>query len=90
MRGACVRWRCLGVALLGLWGCQTSQPSLKPPTHEEYILPPADDPRFSLPPNFPKEVLDSGTPKKELPKPGEQFRGPGSANYGQLPGSSGF
>jgi hypothetical protein len=63
---------------------------IKPPLHEEYVLPPSDDARFSSPPTFPKETLDSGMMKKEPPKPGDQFRGPGSARFGTGPGMGGY
>jgi hypothetical protein len=70
-----MRMRWLGTALLVLAGCNTPDP-LKPPTHEEYILPPANDPRFSNPPVYPKEVLDTEQFKKDKPKPNDPSQGP--------------
>jgi hypothetical protein len=67
----------LSAALLSLAGCQAPNTTIKPPLHEEYILPPAEDSRFSSPPTFPKETLDSSLFKKQMQKPGEQFQGPG-------------
>jgi hypothetical protein len=80
-----MRW--LGAALLALAGCQTTDTNLKPKVPEEYTVPPADDARFSSPPAFPKETLDSGMLKKdkEQGKPGDQFRQPGSG-FGVGPG----
>lgn len=52
------RW--LAAALFGAVGCYSTQPNLKPTLKEEYILPPADDSRFSNPPTFPKETMDYG------------------------------
>lgn len=52
--------------LLAIVGCQTSRPGFrKPPLVEEYVLPPADDSRFSNPVSYPRETL-----QKDLPKPG--------------------
>ena len=76
MRGtrAVVRW--LGALLLAMAGCQSTDPPLKPNIPDEYILPPRDDRRFSSPPEYPKETLDSGMFKKEPPKPGDQTQQP--------------
>jgi hypothetical protein len=52
--------------------------------HEQYILPPSDDPRFSSPPAYPKDTLDTGQfNKKQQTKPNEQFQGPGRFGAGQ-------
>jgi hypothetical protein len=68
----------MGKRALGLWlcaafmaaaGCQTPNPLKKPKMTPEYVLPPADDARFSAPPAYPKEMLDTGQFKKELSKP---------------------
>jgi hypothetical protein len=67
MRRASVGLRYLGAGLLVLAGCHGPE-TLKPPLHEEYVLPPNDDPRFSTPPAYPKETLDSGSPKKDEKK----------------------
>jgi hypothetical protein len=77
--GRPVRW--LGLILSCLCGCQ-APPSLKPPLHEEYVLPPQDDPRFSQPPTFPKETLDTGMMKKDSPKPGDPMRGATPPRFG--------
>jgi hypothetical protein len=58
------RW--LGAALLIVIGCQNTEPSLKPKLKREYVVPPADDSRFSSPPTYPKETLDTGQFKKDL------------------------
>ena len=55
----------LSVAILLLSGCQGPNPNLKPKLHPEYVLPPTDDARFSSPPTYPKETLDTGQFKKE-------------------------
>jgi hypothetical protein len=83
MRLKCLLWGLLGIAIAALSSCTTPQPSLKPPLHEEYVLPPGDDPRFSTPPTYPKEALDSGLPKKDPSKAGgDSFRGPGAPRFG--------
>ena len=51
----------LGAVLLGLTGCYSTgtdsnpKPSLPP---EQLVVPPANDPRFSRPIEFPKEALN--------------------------------
>jgi hypothetical protein len=91
MRIARWRMRLLAGALLTLVGCQGPE-TIKPPLHEEYILPPADDARFSSPPTYPKEVLDTEQFKKEKPKTNDptqmpKFGGPGGAGG---PGMGGY
>ena len=76
MRRTPIRLRWLGAALLGLAGCTTPQPNIKPPLKEEYTIPPSDDPRFSQPPTFPKDTLNQPL-KKEGPGPNSGFKGPG-------------
>ncbi len=74
--------------LFGWVGCQSPEPTLKPKLEERWVLPPSDDTRFSTPPAYPKEVLDSGSIKRiEPPKPFEQFKGPGT---GGVPGRAGM
>jgi hypothetical protein len=68
------RTRWLGIALLGLAGCHGPD-QLKPPLHEEYVLPPAADARYSSPPTYPKEVLDADQFKKEKPKKDDPTQG---------------
>ncbi len=95
-----MRW--MRVALLGLGmvtvaspGCQSSNPRFTPPKlREEYILPPQDDPRFSSPPAYPKEVMDDANQKKDNSKINEKFGGQGlNTNMGKgasAPSSGGF
>jgi hypothetical protein len=85
----------LGVALVCLFGCTTTDPTRKPPPPvAEYVVPPADDARFSRPPSFPEKYLNSGMPKKETPNPFQQngpggLRGAGPANSGTMGGGMG-
>lgn len=82
----------LCAALLGLAGCQMMDPNPVPKLREVAILPPSDDARFSSPPSYPKEVLDTGSLKKSQQKndmlkgPGS-FQGPGGMRQG---GAAGF
>lgn len=80
----------LGLVWLGLAGCHAPDPPLKPTLREEYILPPGDDSRFSLPPTFPKETLDSGSPKKDWNKQNEPLRGPNAGRFGTGAMGSGY
>jgi hypothetical protein len=85
MQAALRRLCWLGALLLPLAGCHSTTTYSKPPLHEEYILPPSDDPRFSSPPTYPKETLDTNNFRKEEQnkqtdpnKPPERFgAGPG-------------
>ena len=79
--------RLLSAVVLASAGCQTQNTTIKPPLHEEYTIPPADDSRFSSPPTYPKETMDSSQFKKQQLKPGEQFQGPG--RFGAGPGGTG-
>jgi hypothetical protein len=85
MRGT--RLRNLGVALAfgGFLGCTPPGPNLKTPYREQIVAPPEDDPRFSQPIAYPKEVLNKGPVKPEdpskLPSQRPQF-GPGGPGMG--------
>lgn len=75
-------WIAVGVwvaAWLGAPGCHTP-PELKPELPAEFVLPPENDPRFSMPQSYPKETLNTG-PLKRFTSPGQQagspMRGPG-------------
>ena len=71
--GEAMRGRSVGklgaVALLGgLVGCSSpAGPNLRTPVPEQYVLPPADDARFSQPPSFPKETLNQEPIKPASP-----------------------
>jgi hypothetical protein len=57
LNGLVLRW--LGALGLGLAGCATSTPNLKPPViPEEYAVPPAEDARYSSPTVYPKGLLN--------------------------------
>jgi hypothetical protein len=85
MRGT--RLRNVGVALAfgGFLGCTSPGPSLKTPYHEQIVTPPEDDPRFSQPVSYPKDVLNKGPIKPDdatkLPSQKPQF-GPGGPGMG--------
>jgi hypothetical protein len=70
-----MRW--FGVALLAWVGCRAPEPNIKPPLHEEYNLPPAEDARFSSPIAYPKETMnqDGGPRKDPNAQPGAAFKG---------------
>jgi hypothetical protein len=81
-------WRGLafvGLALLGLGGCKSSQEQLKPPkVPEEYVAPP-DEKRYSLPQEYPKGTLnqDRAGGSRDMSPPG-----PAGAPPGATPGQS--
>jgi hypothetical protein len=83
----------LGLLLLihiGLSGCASTEPQIKPPKGpEEYNAPPENDPRYNKPIEYPKEVMDqdSLTKKgKDAKTPGLTGTGPGSSSVGRAPG----
>jgi hypothetical protein len=88
----------LGAALVCLSGCWTTSwttsgpPTKPPPPPPEYVLPPADDPRFSQPPAFPEKTLNEGLQKKDTPMDLNSFNGmhggPSSGRFGG-PGAMG-
>jgi hypothetical protein len=91
------KWKGLGAALLCLAGCWTTglslwptEPTLKPPpSTAEYILPPADDPRFSGPPVFPEKTLNEGLKKDQDPSQPGGLKSPGrfgAGGPGSIPG----
>jgi hypothetical protein len=62
----------LGLLLLiqvGLYGCTTTEPQLKPLKHpEEYNAPPENDPRYNKPIEYPKETMDQDYLQKKAKK----------------------
>jgi hypothetical protein len=47
------------LGLVGLWGCETTREQVRPPKPpEEFRAPPEDDPRYSRPMEYPKELMD--------------------------------
>jgi hypothetical protein len=89
MRGRRVGMGLLSATLLTLAACQTPNTTIKPPLHEVYTLPPTDDARFSSPPNYPKETLDSSQLKKPPTKPNDQFPSTPGGRMGPTPGGMG-
>src|SRR5262245_33910398 len=83
----------LGMVLLGLVGCHSAQPNIKPEYVEEYNIPPMDDPRFSDPHyNYPNKVLNQYAVKPESSLVGPGKGGPagmGGAGGMQMPGNMG-
>jgi hypothetical protein len=78
----------LGSALLSIAGCHHN--SIRPPVKEAYALPPADDQRFSSPPTYPKETLDTAKMKKDAPKLGDQDRSIGTQGMGMRGAPGGY
>ena len=89
MRVRCQLGVFLAVAIVALSSCTAPQPNLKPKLHEEFVLPPSDDPRFSSPPTYPKEALDNAMPKKDPTKPAD-MKGPGAGRFGAAGGMGGY
>jgi hypothetical protein len=77
----------LGVVLAGLAGCRTSDKITPPERPEECVAPPADDPRYSGPPQFPKGTLNQGPPRpvaNPMEQPGAPGRPPSPGGPGMM------
>jgi hypothetical protein len=90
-----MRW--LAVILLSLAGCHNSEPTIKKTLHEEYVLPPTDDSRFTQPLTYPKGTLDADQFNKQQQqqqqpiRPGDPFRSqPGAGRFGAGPSGFGY
>jgi hypothetical protein len=58
---------CLGAIALGVLGCRSQQPNLKPPEEPEVLATPGpDDKRYSEPSQYPPDVLANDPIKKSL------------------------
>src|SRR5262245_46428356 len=79
-----------GLLWLALLGCNTTPAVVNAPPPDEYRLPPEDDPRFSQPPNYPRDVLNQGPTKKNYGGPGPGgMGGPGGGpRLGGAPASA--
>ena len=67
--------RGLLLAGLALVGCKAPGPDLKTPAPEQFILPPEDDPRYSRPLEYPKELLNKPPAKSTNPNGMPGFKG---------------
>jgi hypothetical protein len=57
----------LALALLCGSGCETTRSRIKPPMPaDEARDPPVNDPRYSEPPQYPKEALKQRGPRREI------------------------
>lgn len=87
MRGTTGGVGLLLVALFGLCGCVTTNGQLKPPKlPEQYNSPPADDPRYTEPPRYPKDTMkrpllrqDNGMNQRPGGMPGMPGAGAGAS-----------
>ena len=81
-------WGGLGwvaAVLLALVGCTTPETSNKPPKHpDEYNVPPSDDPRYTRPPEYAKDVLNRDVLPKQKDDAGAG--GPGAPGSAGMPG----
>jgi hypothetical protein len=71
-------------ASLALVGCKAPGPDLKTPIPEQFILPPEDDPRYSKPLEYPKELLNKAPAKPTNPNGSPGFKG--GPSFGGGPG----
>jgi len=80
----------LGALVLSLVGCYTNdRVKLTPPKHvEEYTIPPEDDPRFSKPIEFPKNLLNKNDSPKNKDDDKQNMPGMHGGGMGGGPGTS--
>lgn len=55
------------IAALAFAGCKAPGPDLKTPMPEQFVQPPDDDPRYSRPLEYPKELLNKPPVKSSNP-----------------------
>jgi hypothetical protein len=82
-----VRVFCMLLALSWIYGCQSPN-TLKPPTEPEaYNMPPVNDPRFTMPVDYPAEVKYKDLQNKKI-APFQQGggRSPGMSRPGGMGG----
>ncbi len=65
MREHCFKLLVVTALVGGIFGCKASRPNLQPPTPAEMYKLPANEPRYSEPPTYPKDMLDQIGPKKK-------------------------
>lgn len=75
------------MGLMVMAGCQTAPPVLRTPQPEQLVVPPEDDPRFSQPMQYPKELLNRPPVKPTSPNGPTGPRGSGPmSGAGGMPG----
>ncbi|HEV3235523.1 MAG TPA: hypothetical protein VGZ25_00945 [Gemmataceae bacterium] len=86
-------WMSLGIVAVGLLnsaGCRNSEANLKPPPNKEvYNLPPADDPRYSGYPTFPKGTLNQEYVKRDKDRQEKDPDSAAKAAMGRFSGGGG-
>jgi len=80
-------WLLAGLAVAG---CRAPGPVLKTPTPEEFTVPPDDDPRYSRPLEYPKELLNKPPVKPANPNGLNGIKGGSGAGGGpnMMPGAA--
>lgn len=76
------------IVAAALAGCTPPGPNLKSPYVEQFAVPPEDDPRFSQPVSYPKELLNrppakpsGGGPQAQRPMGGGMNPGGGGPGF---------
>jgi hypothetical protein len=70
-------WRAAGMVLTAAaaLGCSAPGPNLRTPQPEQITVPPEDDPRYSRPLEYPKELLNRPPVKPSNPSGASPVRG---------------
>ncbi len=78
----------LVAALLALVGCSTTDQNISkpPPAPPDYVLPPADEAKYSKPPDFPEKTLNERKKKSDPMMPPNGIRSPRSGGMGGMGG----
>jgi hypothetical protein len=73
----------LSLGLLTFASCKTGADKYRPPQPpEQYVVPPADDARFSQPIHFPKDKLNQDNRDKDDDEKAPPIRSPGRMGAG--------
>jgi hypothetical protein len=83
--GTYIIWTAFGLALTG---CKAPGPNLRTPTPEVFTIPPDDDPRYSKPLEYPKELLNRPPVKPSNPTGIQGMRGGPGGGGNMMPGSA--
>jgi hypothetical protein len=86
------KWRWLGIAVLVIAGCQSTNPDVKPKHQaEDFTLPPREDARYNTHMTYPNDTLFSDVIKKDQPgSPGDSPKPPSRFGGGPGGGPGGF
>jgi hypothetical protein len=73
---------------VALAGCRAPGPNLRTPVPETFAIPPEDDPRYSKPLEYPKELLNRPPVKPTSPQGIQGMKGGAGGAGNAMPGAA--